>query len=110
MKGLRVQKLFTPPANMLILLGDSYILDMYRYILVQVMELVFQVLPFLYEEEKVKLILTSPRTYEVLHSELLAIQQARASLTDYLYIQAVREQEHRDLLQDLASSSPGRSS
>ena len=112
MKGPRAQQHCIPPETMPFLHSDftSYTYIYYRYTVVQVMELVFQVLSFLYEEEKVPLILSSRRTHAVLCRELVAIRAARHSLTDYLYQAAVREQEERDLLADLASTCSSRSS
>ena len=74
------------------------------------MDAVLQILGFLFEEEKLPLILSCTSTYVALHDELQEIRMAHWLLTDYLSDKRAREAEEQALLADLASSCSSRSS
>ena len=67
------------------------------------MDCVFAVLSFLYEEEKVALILTSRSILSSLSRELELINEAHVLLDDYRLFRLAQELEHQALLQDLQS-------
>ena len=74
------------------------------------MDTVFHILSFLYEEEKVPLILASTAIHGALSRELFDIRDAHRCLVEFHLSEAERDLQERELISDLASTGSSRSS